>query len=287
MVTDVKARIFFCALIFNSFSLDGYLFQRNIVKLNRVRTSKYAVDRELQKESNYGSISLVGAGPGDPDLLTMQALNAIKSADLVVSDRLVSAEILALVKCELKVANKKPGCAEEAQEEINDWVLAGVKSGKRVVRLKIGDPFLFGRAAEEIIEYRKHGVEPTICAGLSSSYSAPLAANIPLTHRGVANQVLISTGYGTNLSVVDLPEYDAQRTVVLLMAVGRIGEIASNMTLYLGYPSETPVCIIEKATTPQQRTIYGTLASIGEIAVHENARPPSTIIIGDVVHVLN
>ena len=113
-----------------------------------------------------------------------------------------------------------------------------------------------------------------------------MAANIPLTHRGVANQVLISTGYGRNLSVVDLPMYAAERTIVLLMAVGRIGEIASNMTTYLGYPVDTPVCIIEKATTPYQREIHGTLLNIGDIAMKENAKPPATIVIGDVVNVL-
>ena len=238
------------------------------------------------KKSNLGSVSLVGAGPGDPELLTVQAFNAIKRADLIISDRLVSPEILALADCELKIANKKPGCAEEAQEEINDWVIQGYMSGKRVVRLKIGDPFLFGRAGEEIIEYRKHGIQPSVYPGLSSSYSAPLAANIPLTHRGVANQVLISTGYGVNLTTVDLPYYDPERTVVLLMAVGRITEIASNMTVNLGYPLQTPVCIVERATTPQQRTIYGTLETIGEVAVRSNAKPPATIIIGNVVNVL-
>eukprot|EP01036_Dinobryon_divergens_P023515 gene23515-31866_t len=238
------------------------------------------------EQSILGSVSLVGAGPGDPELLTIQAYNAIKRADLIISDRLVSPEILALVDCELKIANKKPGCAEEAQEEINAWVIQGYLSGKSVVRLKIGDPFLFGRAGEEIIEYRKFGIQPTVCAGLSSSYAAPLAANIPLTHRGVANQVLISTGYGQNLSCVDLPYYEPERTVVLLMAVGRIGEIASNLTTSHGYPSQTPVCIVERATTPQQRTIYGTLETIGDVAVRSNAKPPATIIIGNVVNVL-
>ena len=152
--------------------------------------------------------------------------------------------------------------------------------------MKIGDPFLFGRGAEEVIEYRKHNIEPSIAAGLSSSYTAPLAANIPITHRGVANQVLISTGYGKNSSIVDLPYYNNERTIVLLMAVGRIDEISKNMTNHLGYPLTTPVCIVEKATTPLQRITYGNLDNIHRISIDNGCKPPATIIIGDVVNVL-
>ena len=143
-----------------------------------------------------GSLHLVGSGPGDPDLLTLQAYKLLKNATLVIADRLISQEILELIDCEVKVANKRPGCAEEAQQELNEWVVDGVLAGKNVVRLKIGDPFLFGRGGEEILEYRRHDIHPIVVAGISSSYCAPLAANIPVTHRDVANQVLICTGYG-------------------------------------------------------------------------------------------
>lgn len=237
------------------------------------------------KDTFIGSVCLVGAGPGDPELLTVQAVKKLQSASLVVSDRLVSKEILQLILCELKVANKRPGCAEEAQEELNTWVIEAALQGRDVVRLKIGDPFLFGRGGEEIIEYRKHGIEATVLSGLSSSYTAPLAANIPLTHRGVANQVLISTGYGRNNTYVDLPEYHPERTIVLLMAVGRIDEIASTL-LSQSYPANTPVCIIERATTPQQRFIHAMLDKIGEEAKVQNAQAPATIIIGNVVDAL-
>lgn len=161
-----------------------------------------------------------------------------------------------------------------------------VKQGKSVVRLKIGDPFLFGRGGEEILEMRKLGIECTVSPGVSSSYSAPLAAMIPLTHRGVSSHVIISTGYGQDAAVVDVPDYKEDLTVVLLMAVGRIEEIAAKM-VDKGFAKVTPVAIIEKATTPQQRIIYGTLETIGDIAKRDNAVAPATIVIGDVVHVLS
>lgn len=233
-----------------------------------------------------GTVALVGAGPGDPKLLTLQALEFLKNANLVIADRLISQDILDLIECEIRVAKKQPGCAEEAQDEIYEWVKEAVLQGRNVVRLKIGDPFLFGRGGEEIIEFRKLGVEPSVAPGISSSYCAPLVAGIPLTHRGSSNQVLITTGYGKDGSSVDVPEYCPERTVVLLMAVGRIAEIAGNMTA-VGYPLDTPVAIVEKATLSDQRTITSTLQHIGAIAKEMHVRPPSTIIIGDVVNVLN
>ena len=232
-----------------------------------------------------GKISLVGAGPGSPDLLTVQAVRFLKEADLVISDRLVSKEILDTITCELRIARKRPGCAEEAQEEIYEWTKEAVLAGRDVVRLKIGDPFLFGRGGEEIIEFRKLGVEPIVVPGVSSSYAAPMSANIPLTHRGVSNSVLISTGYGKAEAVIELPEYVSDRTVVLLMAVGRIGEIAANMTA-MGYPKDTPVAIVERATTPEERTLTGTLATIAYVAQRDGAKAPATIVIGEVVNVL-
>ena len=233
-------------------------------------------DNILDRSVHLGSVSLVGAGPGDPDLLTVQALRLLNQASLVISDRLVSKEILQMITCEVRIAKKRPGCAEEAQEEIYQWTKDAVLAGRNVVRLKIGDPFLFGRGGEEVLEFRKLGVEPLLVPGVSSAYAAPLSAKIPLTHRGVSNSVLISTGYGKNEAVIEIPEYSADRTVVLLMAVGRIEEIARNMTI-VGYPKTTPVAIIEKATTPLQRTLTGTLETIGLIAKKEGATAPGKL----------
>lgn len=234
---------------------------------------------------NAGSVTLVGSGPGDPELLTIAAYKAIINASLVVADRLVSEEIIKLIPCKLVIAGKQPGCADAAQETINSVVIDAVSKGERVVRLKIGDPFLFGRGAEEILEYRKHGIQATVIPGLSSAYSAPMAARISLTHRGVANQVIVCTGYGRNGATVDIPAYFKDSTVVLLMAVGRIQQIASNM-MARGYPTQTLVSVVECATTPQQRVLRGTLFDIGEIAVKEAAKAPATIIVGEVNKVL-
>jgi len=238
-----------------------------------------------RQDRTLGTVSLVGSGPGNPDLLTIQAMRLIKSADLVISDRLVSKELLDLVDCELLIANKKPGCADEAQNEIYEWTKTAVLAGKNVVRLKIGDPFLFGRGGEEYIEFRKLGITPVIAAGVSSSYAAPLVANIPLTHRGVSSQVLISTGYGKDSKRIDVPEYHSDRTVVLLMAVGRLAEIAQEM-IQIGYPTETPVAIVENATNSNERIITGMLSNIAAISVEKAVKAPATIIIGNVVKVL-
>lgn len=268
--------------------INSFGFQRQWgIRASRSReASLYLHKSSIGFESQKGTVYLLGSGPGDPDLLTVQAVKLLQSASLVVSDRLVSKEILSLIKCELKVANKRPGCADEAQDEINRWVIDAASEGRDVVRLKIGDPFLFGRGGEEILEYRKHGIKSKVLPGLSSSYTAPLAATIPLTHRGVANQVLISTGFGRNATYVDLPSYNSECTVVLLMAVGRIDEIATSLVAEKGFPGSTPVCIVEKATTPDERLIHGNLQTIAAIAKAMEAKPPATIIIGDVVQCL-
>jgi uroporphyrin-III C-methyltransferase len=252
----------------------------------------YALIRRFTKDFTLKSVSmtsiaLVGAGPGDPKLLTVQAFELLKNADLVVADRLISPEILKIVTCELKVANKHPGCADKAQEEIYEWIAEAVKLQKNIVRLKIGDPFLFGRGGEEFLHFRAvHQLDPIVVPGVSSSYSAPLAAQIPLTHRGVSSQVLISTGYGRDCSTIELPEYSSDRTVVLLMAVGRLDDISQKMMSTLGYPPHLPVAIVERATTPLQRTIWGVLCTIGKDAEREGVRPPATVVIGGVVNIL-
>lgn len=236
---------------------------------------------------NGGRITLVGSGPGDPDLLTMAAHRLLSDPNaLVIADRLVSQEILDLIAGEIKVARKLPGCAELAQEEIYWWAYQGLNQGKHVVRLKIGDPFVFGRGGEEVLTFRRFGVESKVIPGVSAAFSAPLLASIPVTHRGVSNQVVMCTGYGREGTSPDLIQYHKEQTIVFLMAVGRLRELCNRLTTLAGYPAKTPVAIVENAGCPTQRTVVGNMETIADLAEKHNVKPPSTIVVGDVVNVL-
>jgi len=230
-----------------------------------------------------GNVTLVGAGPGDPDLLTVAAHKALVSADVVVADRLVSQEVLELVQNgELKVARKLPGCALEAQREIYRWCAEAVLAGKNVVRLKIGDPFVFGRGGEEVLEFRRLGVEPKVIPGISSALAGPLAAGIPVTHRGIANRVVFCTGMNKDEAVPDVPPYHKEQSCVFLMAVGRLAELVEALQSD-GYPDSTPVAIIERATTPRERTLRSDLANVVGDAGAAEVKPPAIIVVGGVV----
>eukprot|EP00979_Chaetoceros_neogracilis_P016963 scaffold10164_cov259-Chaetoceros_neogracile.AAC.16 len=236
---------------------------------------------------NGGRITMVGSGPGDPDLLTMAAHKILADPDaLVISDRLVSKEIVDLIQGEYKVARKLPGCADAAQEEIHRWCKEGLDAGKHVVRLKIGDPFVFGRGGEEVLTFREFGVEPKVIPGVSAAFSAPLLGSIPVTHRGVSNQVVMCTGYGRNGTSPDLIQYHKEQTIVFLMAVGRLRELCQRLIDMAGYPSKTPVAIIQDAGCPTQRTVVGDMETIADLAEEYQVKPPSTIIVGEVVRVL-
>eukprot|EP00557_Chaetoceros_sp_GSL56_P009546 CAMPEP_0176494030 /NCGR_PEP_ID=MMETSP0200_2-20121128/9867_1 /TAXON_ID=947934 /ORGANISM="Chaetoceros sp., Strain GSL56" /LENGTH=268 /DNA_ID=CAMNT_0017891737 /DNA_START=1582 /DNA_END=2388 /DNA_ORIENTATION=- len=236
---------------------------------------------------NGGKITMVGSGPGDPDLLTVAAYRVLSDPDaLVVSDRLVSKEILEVVKGEIRIARKVPGCADAAQEEIYKWCKEGLDAGKHVIRLKIGDPFVFGRGGEEVLKFREFGVEPKVIPGVSAAFSAPLLGSIPVTHRGVSNQVVMCTGYGRNGTSPDLIKYHKEQTIVFLMAVGRLRELCERLINMAGYPSNTPVGIIQDAGCPTQRTVVGNMETISDLAEKYNIQAPSTIVVGEVVNVL-
>lgn len=240
---------------------------------------------EFAPRGGNGKIVMVGAGLGDPELLTMKAHRTLLEADVVISDRLISDEILSLVKCELKVARKVPGSASSAQDEINEWGLKALEEGKYVVRLKSGDPFLYGRAGEEIIWYRKHGYEPDVIPGISSAL-CPSIAKIPITHRTIANQVLILSAHNFKGAYPEIPEYYPQRTIVMLMGVGRLDKIA-DMMLERNYPSSLDVVIIENASHIDERQIYGTLQNIHKIAQNNAVQSPATIVFGNAINCLN
>ena len=150
----------------------------------------------------------------------------------------------------------------------------------------IGDPFVFGRGGEEVLEFRNFGIEPTIIPGVSAAFSAPLLGSIPVTHRGVSNQVVMCTGYGRNNTSPDLIQYHKEQTVVFLMAVGRLRSLCDNLVEKAHYPRDTPVGIVERAGCPDQRTVVGTMRNIADLAEEYNVKPPSTIVVGEVVNVL-
>eukprot|EP00538_Stauroneis_constricta_P000953 CAMPEP_0119552470 /NCGR_PEP_ID=MMETSP1352-20130426/5456_1 /TAXON_ID=265584 /ORGANISM="Stauroneis constricta, Strain CCMP1120" /LENGTH=301 /DNA_ID=CAMNT_0007598711 /DNA_START=221 /DNA_END=1126 /DNA_ORIENTATION=- len=245
--------------------------------------------KTVQTLANGGKITLVGSGPGDPDLLTIAAYKLLSSEDdntLFICDRLVSQEILDIIQGEKKIARKLPGCADLAQNEIYQWSNDALQQGKHVIRLKIGDPFVFGRGGEEVLHFRSKGIDPIVIPGVSAAFSAPLLGSIPVTHRGVANQVVMCTGYGREGTSPDLIKYHPEQTIVFLMAVGRLKELSERLQRMAGYPADTPVGIIEKAGCPDQRTVVGDLKTIGDIAIQHNVQAPSTIVVGNVVRVL-
>ncbi|KAI9143100.1 hypothetical protein BKA69DRAFT_201706 [Paraphysoderma sedebokerense] len=235
---------------------------------------------------NQGKIQLVGAGPGSVDLLTFGAIKAISQADVVISDKLVHSSILQFVTGELQVATRSQGKAVEDQKRLMDMTIAAAQAGKTVVRLKIGDPFLFGRGGEEILYFRKHGFEPEVLPGVSSAFAAPALANIPITHRGVADQVLIATGRSENGGFPEVPYFSPKRTTVFLMATNRIRQLVEILKLR-GYPNALAACVVEKAYHPDQRWFYGVIENLADLIENEEVTSPTTIIIGNSVDVLN
>ncbi|KAI8057543.1 tetrapyrrole methylase [Gilbertella persicaria] len=244
-------------------------------------------DTSSHGPKTWGSLALVGSGTGHPDLLTLAAHKAIQEADLVLSDKIVPAEIVALVQCELKIARKFPGNADAAQQEFNEIALKAIKQGKHVVRLKQGDPYLFGRGGEEVLFFRQHGIVPRVIPGISSTVAAGLVAGIPLTHRGVASQFLVTTGTGARNSSAPLPTFDKHRTDVFLMAIHRLGALTHDLITTQQYPPDIPCAIVERASCKDQRVIWGQLATIEHVLEScGGSRPPGLLIVGYAIDVL-
>ncbi|ODQ63360.1 uroporphyrin-III C-methyltransferase [Nadsonia fulvescens var. elongata DSM 6958] len=234
-----------------------------------------------------GKISLIGSGPGSEEFLTTAALTAILTADLILADKLVPSAVLNLVPrgTEVFIAKKFPGNAERAQEELLERGLEGCKRGLYVVRLKQGDPYIFGRGAEEYLFFQKHGFTPDVAPGITSALCAPLAARIPATHRDVADQVLICTGTGRKGVLPNIPEWVETRTTVFLMALHRIGDLVAALETK-GWNLDVPCAVIERASCPDQRIIRTTLKDL--VAAFESAgsRPPGLLVTGYACNVI-
>jgi len=235
-----------------------------------------------------GMVSLVGAGPGDVGLLTLRGAELLRAAEVVIYDALVNPELLHLAPAgaELVFAGKHAGDRSLTQAQINELLLTQGRAGKRVVRLKGGDPTIFGRAGEEAEVLRAAGVPFEIVPGVSSFVAAPTYAGIPVTHREHSSQLTILTGHedpAKGEGAIDWRRVAREPgTKVVMMATARIGEIAAQLAAG-GLPATTPVALIHWGTTGRQRTVVGTLADIGERAAAAALPPPTVAVIGEVV----
>ncbi|MET9531822.1 MULTISPECIES: uroporphyrinogen-III C-methyltransferase [unclassified Streptomyces] len=235
-------------------------------------------------------VALVGGGPGDPDLITVRGRRLLAEADVVIADRLGPRDLLDELPPHVEVidAAKIPYGRFMAQEAINNALIEHARAGKAVVRLKGGDPFVFGRGMEEAEALAAAGIACTVVPGISSSISVPGAAGIPVTHRGVAHEFTVVSGHvapDDERSLVDWAALAALRgTLVVLMGVDKIGAIAEALIAH-GKSPDTPVALVQEGTTATQRRVDATLATVGEKARSEGVRPPAVIVIGPVVRV--
>jgi len=227
-------------------------------------------------------VYLVGAGLGDPELMTRKALRLLEQADAIIYDRLVSAEILALANPEATFvyAGKRRGQQEEVQAEIFDWFLRLSASARVIVRLKSGDPMVFGRGGEELAFLADHGFDAEIVPGISSALAAPGLAGIPVTHRGVAASFSVIAGHRQSLTSLDWSVYQGVDTLVILMGVEHRDVIAHTL-IEQGRPTDHPVAFIENASTDRERVVESTLGAVARGRVPVEA--PAVIVIGEVV----
>ncbi|MGH7022290.1 MAG: uroporphyrinogen-III C-methyltransferase [Caulobacteraceae bacterium] len=233
--------------------------------------------------AGHGRVSLVGAGPGDPDLLTLKALKALARADVIVHDGLVSEEILALAPAgarRISVAKRKSRHSYR-QDEIDRLIVAFAREGLAVVRLKGGDPFIFGRGGEELEACRAAGVECEVIPGITAALAASAGAGAPLTHRGAAQSVTFVTAHGAGGETAQLDWAGlarANQTVVIYMGLTKAGEIAARL-IAAGRDGATPALVVENASLANERRVATTLAGLGAAA--ESLSGPALLIVGE------
>ncbi len=238
--------------------------------------------------NNYGKVYLVGSGPGDPELLTMKARRLIDTADVVIYDQLPGKAILDSIpqNTEKIDAGKFAGDHRLSQWETNELIIKKAKEGKMIVRLKGGDPYMFGRGGEEAEVLVEAGVEFEVVPGITSAIAAPAYAGIPVTHRDHASMVTFITGHEdptkdeTALDWETLAKFDG--TIVIFMGVKMLGRNTGKL-LKFGKDPNTPVALIERGTRPDQRVTIGTLETIADIAKEQGVKAPAITLIGDVV----
>ncbi|MDP9866083.1 MULTISPECIES: uroporphyrinogen-III C-methyltransferase [Streptosporangium] len=247
------------------------------------------VDARRNRTKPVG-VALVGGGPGDPGLITVRGRQLLAQADVVIADRLAPQALLDELSPDVELidAAKIPYGRYMAQEKINELLIEHAKQGKFVVRLKGGDPFVFGRGGEEMLACAREGIPVLVVPGITSPVAVPAAANVPVTHRGVSQEfhvISVHVPPGDARSTVDWPNLARSGgTLVLMMAVERIGTIAETL-IRDGRSPETPVMVVQDGTLPTQRALYATLSTVAERVTAAGIRPPAIVIVGDVVKV--
>ncbi|MBM0233981.1 uroporphyrinogen-III C-methyltransferase [Micromonospora sp. STR1_7] len=239
-----------------------------------------------------GRVALVGAGPGDPELITVRGWRLLTEADVVVADRLVPGLLLDELRpdVELVDASKIPYGPSRAQEEINEILVDRARAGAFVVRLKGGDPYVFGRGGEELLACAQAGVPVTVVPGVTSSIAAPAAAGIPVTHRGVAHEFTVVSGHLAPDSPASLVSWEAlaglRGTLVILMGLKNLAAITATLIAH-GRSPQTPAAVVQEATTGAQRMLRSTLGAVAADLVAADIRPPAVVVVGDVVGALD
>ncbi len=227
-------------------------------------------------------VTLIGAGPGDPDLITLKAVKALKKANVIIYDRLANEKILKYASNNVKLiyVGKKAGEHYKKQPEINRIIVDNAKKYDNVIRLKGGDPFVFGRGGEEILELINNNIDFNVIPGVTSAIGVPTSLNLPVTHRAVATSFTVVTGHEDPTKNDKQVHWDyTADTLIILMG---IGNIKSNTDEIMKYRDpKTPVCIIESGTLPNENVIFGTLRNIAEKEIHT----PAILVIGDVINV--
>ena len=237
----------------------------------------------------HGKCTLVGAGPGDPELLTIKALKAIQAATVLLVDDLVSDEIVAFARPDARIVyvGKRGGCKSTPQEFIEKLMRMAVQEGENVVRLKGGDPFIFGRGGEEVEHLQAAGIDVQVINGITAGLAAVTSLGVPLTHRQHAHGVVFVTGHakpgddGTDWSALANTAQKAKLTLVIYMGVSGAERIERE--LLTGLPATTPVAVIQNASLPTQRHIVTTLGALSASIQREQMTSPSVIVVGDVV----
>ena len=238
---------------------------------------------------NAGKVTLVGAGPGDPELFTLKAVKAIQAATVLLVDDLVSPEIVAFAAPTARIVyvGKRGGCKSTPQAFIEKLMVMAAREGENVVRLKGGDPFIFGRGGEEVEHLREAGIEVQVVNGITSGLAAVTSLGVPLTHREHAHGVVFVTGHaqpgsqGADWRALAAAARDARLTLVIYMGVSGAARIQDELLAAL--PASTPVAIVQRASLPDQRHAVTTLGDLNAAIAREQLASPSVIVVGDVI----